>query len=252
MNHALQSDQVGEIAASLSKAQSDMNHAQKDSQNPHFKASFASLASVIDAVREPFGKHGLSFTQTMLKEGGDLILVTTLFHASGQWIRGYTPILADKNTAQAMGSATSYARRYALSAIAGLSQTDDDGHAASQAPLPQKTSQAKPIPAPFAHVPGAASELVNRALIIQLAKKFKWADSEIRAVIQEHFRCETSNELTADQFAELAGMIKSGTAEDHLKVIRATNKAKSRKSDDDELPDWNEPMAEWPETKGMK
>ncbi len=147
MSHALQSEQINEIAMALAKAQADMGHAHKDSTNPHFKSSFASLAAVIDAVREPFANQQISFTQAMTKIDGDLVLATTLLHSSGQWLRSFTPILIEKASAQAMGSATSYARRYALSAIAGLSQTDDDGEEASKAP-PRGEPAKGPQPAP--------------------------------------------------------------------------------------------------------
>ena len=52
-------------------------------------------------------------------------------HSSGQWIAGVTPIRPKDDSPQAMGSAITYARRYALSAIVGLAQVDDDGNAAS-------------------------------------------------------------------------------------------------------------------------
>ena len=153
MSHALQSESTKEIAAALAKAQSEMGHAHKDSKNPHFKSTFASLASVIDAVRESFGKNGLSFTQTMAlnekSDGSEILLCTTLHHASGEWIRGFLPIVAEKQTPQAIGSAISYMRRYSLSSMAGLSQTDDDGEAASE---PAKASPFAKIADPGEYV----------------------------------------------------------------------------------------------------
>ena len=42
------SEQINELAAALSKAQSDMGGAVKDSANPFFKSNYADLTSVIN------------------------------------------------------------------------------------------------------------------------------------------------------------------------------------------------------------
>jgi hypothetical protein len=122
-----------ELFAALSKAQSEMHGAIKNSTNPFFKSSYADLESVWEAIREPLTKNGLSVVQTtkMLPEG-QLALITTLAHSSGESIVGEYPILANDDSPQAIGSAITYARRYALAAIVGVHQTDDDGNAASK------------------------------------------------------------------------------------------------------------------------
>ena len=58
-------------------------------------------------------------------------LVTTLLHTSGQWMRSELLVTPKDETSQAMGSALTYARRYALCAMVGVAQVDDDGNAAS-------------------------------------------------------------------------------------------------------------------------
>jgi len=57
--------------------------------------------------------------------------VTSLLHSSGQWMRSSLLVQPKDDTPQAMGSALTYARRYALTAIVGVAQVDDDGNAAS-------------------------------------------------------------------------------------------------------------------------
>ena len=57
-------------------------------------------------------------------------IVTRLLHSSGQWIEGETAVRAKDDSAQAMGSAITYARRYGLAAMVGVYQTDDDAEAA--------------------------------------------------------------------------------------------------------------------------
>lgn len=120
--------ETNELAKALAKAQGQMGHAVKDSLNPHFKNKYADLASVLDAIRKPFSENGLSVSQVI--EGNELH--TYLMHESGQFIVSKMPIIPQQNTPQAYGSALTYARRYSLSAIAGVTQDDDDGNAASK------------------------------------------------------------------------------------------------------------------------
>lgn len=125
-----QSNSIAALAAALAKAQAEMSGAAKDSANPYFKSKYADLESVWSACRKPLTDNGLSVIQTSQPTKHGLMLVTTLAHSSGEWIRGYIPILAKDATAQSQGSGITYARRYALAAIVGVYQTDDDAEAA--------------------------------------------------------------------------------------------------------------------------
>ena len=126
----MQSDSIGALAAALSKAQADITGALKDSSNPFFKSKYADLASCWDACRKQLAANGLSVIQTTQMTEQGLMLVTTLAHASGEWIAGQMPVLTKDNSPQGQGSGITYARRYALAAIVGLAQIDDDAEAA--------------------------------------------------------------------------------------------------------------------------
>lgn len=127
MNH---SQSIAALASALAKAQSEISGAVKDSANPFFKSKYADLESVWSACRKPLTSNGLSVFQTTQPTKHGLMLVTTIAHESGEWMRGYMPILAKDSSAQSQGSAITYARRYALAAIVGVYQTDDDAEAA--------------------------------------------------------------------------------------------------------------------------
>ena len=124
---------LGELAAALSKAQGEMKSAALDTVNPFFKSKYASLASVMAACRAALAANGLSIIQpTRMDENGIIILCTTMLHESGEWVGSEYPIVPDKNTPQALGSAMTYARRYTLSAMIGVvADEDDDGNSAS-------------------------------------------------------------------------------------------------------------------------
>lgn len=137
------SELINELSTAMAKAQLEMKNAVKDAENPHFRNDYASLASVLDAVREPLAKNGLSLLQsTRIVEHG-FILVTKLAHASGQWVESETPLMLVKNDMQGLGSAVTYARRYAAAAMCGVAQADDDAESSvGRTPAPEQ----KPAP----------------------------------------------------------------------------------------------------------
>lgn len=158
------SESIKQLAAALAKAQGQIEGAKKDSKNPFFKSDYADLASVWDAIREPLAANGLSVVQACenptvvmpdttvaVKDTKIVTVVTRLCHESGEWIEGsfsLCPIAKkDKDDngrviqgapnvidPQSMGSAITYARRYALAAIVGVYQIDDDANGASHPP----------------------------------------------------------------------------------------------------------------------
>jgi len=130
MNH---SEQINELAASLAKAQGQIEGAKKDSANPFFKSKYADLASVWEACRVQLSTNGLSVTQCPEESENGIAIETMLLHSSGQWIKSRYTMPVSKLDAQAVGSAITYARRYALSAIIGIAPEDDDGNSAAKA-----------------------------------------------------------------------------------------------------------------------
>ena len=69
---------------------------------------------------------------------------TTLLHSSGEWIASKLSIGLTKQDPQAIGSAISYARRYSLSAILGVSAEDDDAEAATDHDKTEKATTPTP------------------------------------------------------------------------------------------------------------
>lgn len=127
-----QSEGIEKIADALAKAQSEIGNATKAIVNDFFHSKYADLAAVIDVSREALTKNGLAVTQGTIPVGTELLMVTTLMHVSGQWLKSYYPVVAkDRTNPQQLGSASTYARRYQYSGVVGVAQEDDDGNAAS-------------------------------------------------------------------------------------------------------------------------
>lgn len=144
------SEQIDALAKALSKAQGEMGGAVKDSSNPFFKSSYADLGSVIAAIKDSFAANGLSYTQFPVREENAAGVETILMHESGQWIKSSYMLPLAKFDAQSAGSCLTYARRYALQAIAGIPAVDDDGNqanaAAPAAPPAARKPKAQKVP----------------------------------------------------------------------------------------------------------
>jgi ERF superfamily len=90
---------------------------------------YAPLSSGLDIVRKTLSQHEIATIQTTAidKEARVVSLTTTLAHASGEWIASDWPVcpIADMASPQRMGTALTYARRYALFTLVGIAGEDD-------------------------------------------------------------------------------------------------------------------------------
>ncbi len=111
----------------LAKMQAALDNAKKESDNPYFKSKYADLATCLQTAKKPMGDNGLSISQHCTFDGQFVQCVTVLGHSSGQMMISTLNVPVAKKDAQGIGSSITYARRYALSSIIGLTQKDDDG-----------------------------------------------------------------------------------------------------------------------------
>src|SRR2546421_306021 len=99
------------------------------STSPALTRSGAPLSSGLDIVRKTLGQHEIATVQTTAIDtaAGIVNLTTMLAHASGEWIASDWPVcpLADMASPQRMGTALTYARRYALFTLVGIAGEDD-------------------------------------------------------------------------------------------------------------------------------
>ena len=138
------SENINELATAMSKAQSAMKPAIKDSINPHYKSKFSNLTSVWESMRIPFTSNGLTVWQDITTCDKTVSVTTKVVHSSGQWVEfGPLTIPLGKFDAQGVGSATSYAKRYALCAALGIVSDDDDDGEAASAPIRNKPEESK-------------------------------------------------------------------------------------------------------------
>jgi len=173
------SDSITEIAKALCKTQATVEAVKKDANNPFFKSKYADLASIWHAIREALTSNGLSVLQEPSTEGNKVRITTTLIHTSGEYVRSMLEVVAVKVDPQGIGSAITYARRYALGSIVGIAPEDDDGNAASGGGDKQ-TKQNNNRPEPQTIVPSlkSADQLGSEMYTYHLKKYFDGREFE--------------------------------------------------------------------------
>jgi len=122
------SESIKELSKALATFHTQVGKIGKDAKNPFFKSNYASLPHILTEIAEPLEKAGLVITQFPDCQG----LTTMLIHSeSGEYLMAkYDMPVAKANDPQALGSAISYARRYAVSSILSLKIDDDDAESA--------------------------------------------------------------------------------------------------------------------------
>ena len=123
------SEQITDLAKAMSLFHSNIGKIKKDSTNPHFKNRYASLSAILETIKAPLAAAGLTFCQ--LPDDNDTLTTVLIHIETGQYIQSSYALNAQKRDPQGIGSAITYARRYALSAILALDVDDDDGQAAT-------------------------------------------------------------------------------------------------------------------------
>ena len=153
------SETVAALASALAKAQAELVNPEKSltatirSGRPgeaDRSFRYAPLASGLDIVRKTLGQHEIATVQTTAVDqaAGMVNLTTMLAHASGEWIASHWPVcsISDMASPQRMGTALTYARRYALFTLVGIAGEDDLDAPDLCAPAPATASGGRSQP----------------------------------------------------------------------------------------------------------
>jgi hypothetical protein len=154
-----------------------------------FSYRYADISDVLAAVLPALSRVGLALTQETSIIDGGIMLTTRLTHAgTGECVSGYYPVARITDDPQTMGSALTYARRYALCTLIGLApDDDDDGESARQ------------------RAPAAAR--ITSTQREQLASLIDDGNVDIEAFCR-YFRVGSLAELTQDKFADAVSAIR--------------------------------------------
>lgn len=131
----MNSESISKIATALVEAHKGFKPVAQSGRNPHLKSSYSTIADYLNAVQTALLNNGIVISQSVSKTEVGIAVTTILIHTSGEYLESEACVLpVEKPSAQAVGSAISYARRYSLAAFLGVAAgtEDDDGAAASK------------------------------------------------------------------------------------------------------------------------
>jgi hypothetical protein len=131
-----QSSEPATVYAALLRAREEFQPVVKSETADvgKFTYKYVDLGTVLAAVTPALTKHGLILVQTVDFLAHNVVLLTRLVHVDSgtDIVSGYPLQPAKPNDPQALGSAITYARRYAILALLGLAPEDDDAQQASK------------------------------------------------------------------------------------------------------------------------
>jgi hypothetical protein len=192
------SESIKGIAAALAAAQAEMGRVLKDKTarvtmkaGGAYSFDYADLATVLDVVKPALSKHGIAIVQAASLESGQVVLETRLAHSSGEWIESSLSVKPEDVAPQKIGSAITYARRYALSCMVGVaSEEDDDGNAA-------EGNEARTVQRP-ASPPRPAAQTTAPVLNAPVAALWARAKAEYGEEAKEQFAAAALKALGKD------------------------------------------------------
>jgi hypothetical protein len=210
------SEKVGELMTALAKAQGEYDKAVKDSSNPFYNSKYADLASVTNAVRASFSKHGIAIVQQVSADlERQTAGATTFLYFGEQWVSTTCELPAvgtvkvkdatgkvvgekDRFDAQTIGAAQTYARRYTLSPLASVAPEDDDANmivrddARKTANAPQGTTARQ-------DAQQISDSKFSRSSFLTKAKEYGWGMGEIKAYCVRTYNVKASGDMTDTQ-----------------------------------------------------
>ena len=129
MLNKIKSSGQDKIVPAMIEARKKITGAVKGKTNEFFRSTYVDLPSVIQCCNKELLENDLLVSQPTIIHDGKVYLVTEIMHVSGQWKRGYLPIINKKQDDQGQGSALTYTRRQGLLAILNIPALDDDAEA---------------------------------------------------------------------------------------------------------------------------
>jgi|TARA_R110000787_G_scaffold3643_5_gene14152 hypothetical protein len=207
----LNSEKIDKLIPALIAARKVITGVKKGENNPFFKSKYANLTSIIQCVNQPLLDNDLIITQPTQVNEGQLLSVTQLTHASGQWIRGYLPIINKKGDDQGQGSGLTYARRYGLQSLLNIPAFDDDAELtkAKESGVPVMTGAEGAVVAssPAAPPPIQLITKAQRESFYKHVKSCDVSEDEAKSVLKRYGYAKTT-EIPAERFEFLKSQIK--------------------------------------------
>lgn len=183
------------LAAALAAAHAEITNPSKNRtvavkmrEGGTYTFSYATLDHILDHARPVLAKNGLCILQEVIRADEQPHVKTTLIHKSGETYETIVRMFVSREgDNQALGSAISYSRRYAILALLCLSADDDeDGNKADG-------NDAREVKAaPVDHVKLAQAHITG-----QYSQTIKALNRSVNANTWEELRALKGEQLSA-------------------------------------------------------
>ena len=117
---------MSKLIESLLEVQKKLDHAKAEATNPHFKSQYVKFEDLWDYAKDVLNSHDIMIQQVSHECEVGACIETVLYGHGDSLSTGRMVVRADKPTAQAFGSAVTYAKRYSLSMALGIGADKDD------------------------------------------------------------------------------------------------------------------------------
>lgn len=235
-------EQINDVAAGLSKFQGNVPKITHNKEvfkkgkdgKPDQKYTYADLDIIMETVRPVLAKFDLSVSQDILNITVNsmpaLAIETMLMHSSGQWLKAECPIIEPKEYGyvpmQTLGALITYAKRYSICAMLGITADPDDdanddaeirNKAPAQLPSRQPTTVTKTSAStPKGALPNAAQGLmkidVNGCVRLKaLADSNGWTDDQLNDYLDRFMKVPMLKDLKVSEATQLANVIKNNS-----------------------------------------
>ena len=213
------SEDITTIAPALVKAMGSIGGAKKDGKNPHYRSSYATLGSVIEACQSVLTDNELCFMQDQggITEHNTVVMTTRILHSSGQWIDTVCEAKPKSFAPQDVGSSITYLRRYGLMTALGIPAEDDDGHSAS-------TGEQQKVKSSSSKKSGASKTESTRKIFKDLQDNIHAAEGDIDALTiwgEAQSTKDAINQLPADWQNDIRSLYKA----EKLQAMNGVNHA---------------------------
>lgn len=262
-----QSETIGNLATALAAAHSAFGDIKRDKTvrvktrtGGEYEFSYAPMENLLAATRKQLAEQGLVVAQSVIvDDSGREQLETLLLHASGEWMANLTPVIVTDHSAQAYGSAVTYARRYGYTQMFNLASDEDDDGNAAQGNAAERIArgakgrgkaaggqeaggqEAGPKGYVWENGPSKADALVDAALREVLRKRIADLGADERALLG-YIKAESVDLLTAEKYR--AAMAALDAKEEKARKQKAVQEAKAKaQADAAALPSGGEEVA---------
>lgn len=186
----------------------------KSGKDYSYKYNYADLSDIMDAVAPALSKNQLFISQGFILERE--LIATRILHASGQWIETEYPVIAKGDDMQSIGAGFTFARRYAINGILGISSEEDtDGESEVTEPKEKtrfKTQEPKKTEEKKQQLPVHPTEVIGQtralSLLENICKPGIWTREHVIAYAKSVLKKELKD-LTGQEAMDFFNLTKT-------------------------------------------